>query len=273
MGDIEWDFWSSSSRPNIVEQLRREFDELDELVADPAHWTAPTACTGWDVRDMVGHLVDATQSYLDGFEAARNGVEIGSPVGIDGMAKASDEAARAFRTLPRELLLGRLHKQMADLLGEFDGLTDDQWSCLLVPDRYLGMLPASIIAVGLLGGMVVHGWDVRHGLGVQHPLHGDAADLLVPFTFLLLQATVNVASVKDSLSVGISTSGRNGGDVAVAIGRDGLTYGPGDVTMCDVKLSYDPGSLVLAAYGRADGGTLVGDHRVAAEFRSLFTAI
>jgi hypothetical protein len=57
---------------------------------------------------MVGHLVDATQGYLSAFHLARRGAVAQEPVGVAGMAKTSDEAARAFRSIPRAELLTRL---------------------------------------------------------------------------------------------------------------------------------------------------------------------
>jgi uncharacterized protein (TIGR03083 family) len=273
-GDPTWDFRNPASKHRVLGVLQREVDAMFALAADPSHWRTPTACAGWELRDMVGHLVDATESYLAGFDAvARGGAGAVEPVGVTGMATASDEAARAFRAVGRDELLDRLRDQTRRLLHELTSVSDDEWSTLLVPDRYLGPLPTFVIATGLLGGYVVHGWDVRQGVGAPHVIGGDAADLLVPFVFLFWQATADTAAVDAPYSIGFRTTGENGGDTRAEVSADGLRCTPGDVGDCPAILEVDPGTLVLTAYGRVNAGTVRGDPRVVAAFRSLFVPI
>ena len=106
--DPTWDFQNPASKTRLLGVLGAEIDEMFKLAAEPAHWHTPTACPGWEIRDMVGHLIDATESYLTGFDIARHGGAAPEPVGVAGMAKASDQAARAFRSVPRDELLARL---------------------------------------------------------------------------------------------------------------------------------------------------------------------
>lgn len=86
-GDPTWDFQDPACKDRLLDVLRREIDEMFELAADPARWHAPTACPGWEIRDMVGHLLDATESYLTGFDVARNGAAPAEPIGVARMAK------------------------------------------------------------------------------------------------------------------------------------------------------------------------------------------
>ena len=99
-GSPTWNFQDPASKDRLLGVLQAEIDAMFELTADPEHWNAPTACQGWEMRDMVGHLVDATESYLTGFEAARHGGAVPEAVGVAGMADASDRAARSFRPTP-----------------------------------------------------------------------------------------------------------------------------------------------------------------------------
>jgi uncharacterized protein (TIGR03083 family) len=272
--DPTWDFRDPTSKRRLLGVLQGEIDKMFELVADPAHWNAPTGCPGWEVRDMVGHLVDATESYLSGFAIARRGeVTASEPVSVANMAKASDEAARAFRQVTRVELLARLHDKTERLMREFESLSDSDWSGLIVPDRYMGPLPAMIIVAGLLGGYAVHGWDVRQGLDAPHALAGDAADLLVPFVFLLWWATADTASVIRPYAIGIRTTGHNGGDTRFDVTQTGLQFSPGHIDECPAILEFDPATLVLTAYNRINGGTVRGDQQLATHFRSLFVSI
>src|SRR5439155_14454026 len=152
MADPTWDFRNPAAKGRLLAVLRRESDEMFELVAEPAHWHTPTACAGWEIRDMVGHLIDATESFRTGFDIARRGGAAPASVGVAGMAKASDEAARAFRSVPRDELLARLRDDTDQLIHELESLSDTEWSGLIIPDRYMGPLPAMIIAAGMLGG-------------------------------------------------------------------------------------------------------------------------
>jgi uncharacterized protein (TIGR03083 family) len=273
MSDPTWDFRTPAGRGRLVGVIRREIDAMFQLAAEPAHWHTPTACPGWEVRDMIGHLVDATEGYLAAFDIARRGAAAPDPVGVTGMAQASDEAARAFRSVPRDDLLVRLRDGTDRLLHEFESVSDSDWSGLVVPEPYLGPLPVMIVAAGLLGGLAVHGWDVREGLGMPHAIAGDTADLLVPFVFLLWWATANTASVDRAYAIGIRTTGHNGGDTRFEISETGLTFAPGNIDDCPTILELDPATLVLTAYNRVNAGTVRGDPELATEFRSLFIAI
>jgi uncharacterized protein (TIGR03083 family) len=273
-GDRTWDFMDPASKGRLLGVLEREIDGMFDLADDPARWHSPTACPGWELRDMIGHLVAETEGYLSAFDSARGGIAAGDPVGVAGMAKAADEAARAFRHVPRGDLLERARDDADRLMGEFESLSDADWSGLMIPERYLGPLPAMIIVEGLLGGYTVHGWDVREGLGLRHAIAGDAADLLVPFVYLLWGATADTTSVDSSYAVGIRTSGQNAGDTRVEVSEQGLRFASdGGLDECQAILEFDPATLVLSAYGRVNAGTVRGDRRIASSFRSLFVSI
>ena len=273
-GDPTWDFQNPASKGRVLGVLQREIDEMSELAVDPTRWHAPTACEGWELRDMVGHLVTETEGYLSAFDIARRGVAAAKePVGVAGMAEASDAAARALRDVARDDLLERFRDATSRLMHEFESLSDADWSGLMVPERYLGPLPAMIIVEGLLGGLTVHVWDVREGLGARHAITGDAADLLVPFVYLLWGATADTTSVDSPYTIGIRTTGQNGGDMRCDVSDQGLRFAPGDLDGCHATLEFDPGTLVLTAYGRINAGTVRGDQQLASSFRSLFVSI
>jgi uncharacterized protein (TIGR03083 family) len=271
--DPTWNFLEAASKGRIIGTLDRQMSAMFELAEDPAHWQVATACEGWELRDMIGHLVDATEGYLSGIELARRGRDAPPPVGMSGMAKASDDAARAFRDTSREDLLARLRSKSDGFVRELESLSDEEWSSLLVRDPYLGPLPAMVVAIGLLSGYAVHGWDVRQGLGAAHAIDADTADLLVPFTFLLWQATADTSSVANPYAIGVRTTGRNGGDTRIDVSAKGVRLSTGDLDGCAAVLEVDPGTLVLTAYNRVNAGTVHGDAHVVADFRSRLVAI
>ena len=69
------------------------------------------------------------------------------------------------------------------------------------------------------------------------------------------------------------TTGRNGGDTRIDVSEKGLRVKPGDLDGCAAVLEVDPGTLVLTAYNRVNAGTVHGDRRMVADFRSRLVAI
>jgi uncharacterized protein (TIGR03083 family) len=268
-----WDFRDPASKSVVLGVLEREMAGTFDLVADPRRWEAPTACEGWEVRDVIGHLVDTTEGYLPAFEIARSGGAAPEPLGLQVMSQRVDEGAKAFRKVPRYELLGRLRDDRDRMIEEFAALSDGDWSTLMVPHTYMGPLPAMFYPVFQLVDYAVHAWDIRQGIGDPHVMSGDAADLLVPVIFILWQATADVSGVGQPYTVGVRTTGRNGGDIRVAVSSEGVQFEPGDLDDCDAILEFDPATLVLTGYARMNGGTVRGDRELAGSFRSLFFPI
>jgi hypothetical protein len=119
----------------------------------------------------------------------------------------------------------------------------------------------------------VHSWDVRQGTGRAHGLSGEAADLLIPFMFVLWKYTVG-SNEPEPCELGIRiTSGPNAGDTRVTVGPGGMEYQPGDAAGLSAVLEFDPGSFVLTAFGRSNAGTIRGDRTVADRYLNLFFRI
>jgi hypothetical protein len=120
----------------------------------------------------------------------------------------------------------------------------------------------------------VHSWDIRQGTGRAHGLHADAADLLVPFMFILWSATTDIAPDAEPCEVGIRvTSGHNAGTWKVSAGPAGVAYEAGDVDGLPAVIEFDPGSFVLTAFGRSNSGTVRGDAPLAERFLNSFFRI
>jgi uncharacterized protein (TIGR03083 family) len=270
---MSWSFMDPASRGNIDRVWRREAGGMLALAADPEVWEAPTGAGHWQVRDVIGHLVDTTEAYFPAFEAARGRGTVPEPLGLPGMAKYVDEGARALRGVPQAELLERLRGDLDRMLGIAGELTDDEWAGLMVPHKYMGPLPAAFYPIFQVVDYAVHSWDIREGSGRNHGLDGEAADLLVPLCFVLWQYTCNLTGV-EPFTIGIRIgSGPHAGGTRAGVTADGMTFTPGSVDDLADVIDFDPASFVLTAYGRMNAGTYRGDRAVADRFCNLFFRI
>jgi len=189
------------------------------------------------------------------------------------MAARCDEMAQAFRSVTREELVERARTDFDKMMETFDGLTDEDWTNLLVSHFYMGPLPAFFYPAFQLMDYGVHSWDVRQGTGRAHGLSGEAADLLTPFMFVLWQYTTNPVTAADACEMGVRiTSGPNAGDTRISVSEEGFSYAAGDIDDLTV-LEFDPGSFVLTTFGRSNSGTIRGDRTIADRYLNLFFRI
>jgi len=269
----EWDATSYEGKDTILRVVRAEAERFLALAEPPEPWQAPTACRDWAVRDLVGHLVDTTEGYFAAFDAARSGGASGQPYGLPGMGERANAQATAFRDVPQDELLARLRADLERMLGMLGDLGPDEWTDLIVPHYYMGPLPAYFFAAGQLMDYAVHSWDIRQGTGRAHGLPGDAADLLVPFMFVLWQSTVRADADLTPFQVGIRVTGRNAGDFRISVSDKGMSYEKGGVEDLPTVIDFDAGSLVLTTFGRSNSGTVRGDLAVADRYLNLFFSI
>jgi uncharacterized protein (TIGR03083 family) len=269
----EWNAMTYEGKDTILRVVREEAAGLMALVSPPGAWEAPTACTEWSVRDVVGHIVDTTEGYFTSFDAARSGAAAPEPAGLPSMHRLAHAGASSFRGESQQAMLERLEADQHKMMELLDALGPDDWTGLMVTHAYMGPVPAFFYAAGQLMDYAVHSWDIREGAGQAHALSGDAADLLVPFMFAIWQGTVDPAKVTEPVEAGIRVTGRNGGDFRVAVSGDGLTYEAGALDDLPAVLEFDAGSLVLTAFGRCNTGTVRGDRAVAQRFLNSFFRI
>jgi uncharacterized protein (TIGR03083 family) len=267
-----WNAMTYEGKDTILRVVREEAERMFVMAEQPGAWEAPTACENWQVRDIIGHIVDTTEGYFKAFETARAGGSA-QPYGLFGMHERAGEQGKGFRGLPQAEMMGRIRKDLDTMMGILEPLTADEWTGLIVPHFYMGPVPAFIYAAGQLMDYGVHSWDIRQGTGRAHALSADAADLLAPFMFIIWQNTIRPDADKTPFSLGITVSGRSAGSYRVSISEEGMAYEPGDVSDLPAVIDFDAGSLVLTAFGRCNAGNIRGDMAVAERFLNLFYRI
>ena len=257
----------------VVRGERQTFYDLIDRTDDES-WKTPTACTEWEIRDIVAHMVDVTEAYIQRFAVARAKGRVPDAHGLPVMARMLDESAKTFRSSSRSQMVARLKESSAKLFEIFDALTPEQWAGELVPHVYMGPLPAFFYPAFQLMDYSLHSWDIRAGLGQVHALTDDAAGTLIPYMFILLKYTVHQESAKGvDVTYGVRISGEQGGSWKVTVKNGELNYAEGSVAACPVVFNFDPNEFVLTAFQRIQGGAAIGDQATASVVRQLFFKI
>lgn len=269
-----WMFTDPASKQNLLDLVRREAEGMFDLVDNDEQWAKSTACEHWKAADVVGHLIDTTETYFVSFDAARGKGEPPSSIPLTGMAGAANAGAQQFRRQSRTELIDRCRTDLAKMIDIFEGLSDSDWTELIVPHKYMGPLPACFYPVAQLVDYAVHSWDIREGQGSPHVLAADSADMLVPLAFAVWQSTPNVPADTPAYQLGIRvTSGENAGDSVVSVSPDGISVEPGDLAAVPAVIEFDPATFVLTVFGRMNAGTARGDVALATRFLGSFFRI
>jgi len=170
-------------------------------------------------------------------------------------------------------MMSRIRGDLDKMMGLLDALNEEEWGGLLVPHSYMGPVPAFVYAGGQLMDYGVHSWDIREGIGRAHAMSADAADLLVPFMFIIWQSTIRSSADLNPFTIGVTVTGRNAGSYRVNISEKGMAYDAGEVDDLPAVLDFDAGSLVLTAFGRIRAGNARGDMALVDRFLNLFYRI
>ena len=270
----KWDATTYEGKDTILRVVREEAEKTFDLVADPECWDRNTACARWTTRDVVGHLVDTTEGYFAAFDAARAHSDADPEFSLTQMSQVAGDRAIGFRASTQGQMLERLRTDFDKIMELLDGIGPDDWTGLMVTHPYMGRVPAFFYAAGQLMDYAVHSWDIREGAGREHAMSGDAADLLVPFMFVLWQSTLKPDADKSPFELGVRVfGGHNAGETRISITPDGMTYAPGDLDDLPCVLEFDAAGLVLTTFGRCRAGTVRGDQGIAERFLNLFYRI
>jgi uncharacterized protein (TIGR03083 family) len=266
-----------SGKDAVLDVVRNESSDFFDLVDDPANWNLQTRCTEWEVRDLVGHMLDVTEGYLTRWDKARKN-EPANSVGLLVMADDLNDHAQAFRSLPRLEAIQRLKNDYSKMMQIFEGLTADEWSNFLVTHPFMGPLPTLFYPAFHVMDYGVHTWDIRWGLGEKtRRLDERTAGVLIPYMlYALLPSTVDAKSAEGvDVQYGIEINGEWGGKwrATVKDGKFEAKPETEDFKGCDAIFTFEPSDFVLTAFQRFPGGAARGDQDVINTVRGLFFTI
>jgi len=264
---------AAEGKETVLDVLRRDQKKFFDLVEDPKNWKVQTRCTEWEVRDLVGHMIDVTEGYLARWEAARKGEQPGA-LGLQVMGEKLNDHALEFRKLSREEALNRLKADKAKMLAIFEKLTPEEWTGFLVTHPYMGPVPAGFYPAFHIMDYGIHPYDIEYGLGDKLAEIDEAsAGVLIPYCHIIMQYTVDQESARGLDCVyGFAVSGPWGGKWRATV-KDGKWQSEpekGDFEGCDAIFKYTPSDFVLTVFGRFPGGSATGDPDVIEKVRKLF---
>ena len=241
--------------PGVV---RNEAEQLFALVDSDEAWAAPTGAGHWQVRDVVGHIVDTTEAYFVASTPPAATAEIargvrpardGGPGGQEGaphcaVDRGGARGAAARPTSTRCMGIRGAHR---------GGLGRPAWCRTTTWDRCRrsSTRPSSSWTTACTPGTSARAPAGRTGSPAT------SADLLVPFMFVLWSATADVGADAQPCELGVRITGgperrrhpRHGR------ARRAWTTSPATSTGVPTVIEFDPGSFVLTAFGRSNAGT------------------
>ncbi len=264
---------AAEGKPVVMDTLRRDRQKFFDLVEDPKNWNVQTRCTEWEVRDLVGHMIDVTEGYLERWEAARAERETGA-LGLQVMGEKLNDRALEFRSLPRDEALNRLKRDSEEVMGIFDGLTGSEWTGFLVTHPYMGPVPAGFYPAFQIMDYGIHPYDIEYGLGNKlAEIDETTAGILIPYCHIIMQYTVDQESAAGLDAVyGFEVSGPWGGKwrATVKDGQWSAETETGSFEGCEALFKFTPSDFVLTVFGRFPGGAATGDPAVIEGVRRLF---
>lgn len=145
---------------DLVEFHGRALTDLDAAIESIGEedWPRATACEGWSVRDLVGHLT-AEALWAPHLLRGETLDEVGDRYDSDVLGADPQAAWREASAAERAAVVAP---------GALDGTVHTT----------MGELPAALYLTQRLTDLVVHRWDLAWGLGLGRALPEDIAEYL-----------------------------------------------------------------------------------------------
>jgi len=262
-----------SSKAVVLDVVRTERSKFFAVVDNPANWLVETRCEGWQVRDLVGHMIDVTESYLRGWDLALAGKPAPAGLGWVVMSTKLNEGALAFRSLSRDEAIARLKTASNKLMEHFEALDENTWSNFMVNHVFSGPVAAFCYPAFQIMDYGVHTWDMHWGLGQKDEILDErTAGVLVPYMFVIWQYSVDQAAAKGvDISYGVEVGGEWGGKWKATVKDGQFSYANvDDLSGLPAEFHFShPSEMVLTTYQRFPGGHTHGDPAVIEKARTV----
>jgi uncharacterized protein (TIGR03086 family) len=244
---------------DIVDLHRRASEEFVRQVAAvrPDQWGAPTPCEGWDVRELVNHVV-GEERWTVPLLAGRTIEEVGDS--LDGDLLGDDPAAAATQAAgaAQDALIEPVLREATVLLS-------------------YGEESAAEYARQLAADHLVHGWDLAVAIGAEPRLDPEAVAAVASWfkdrEELYRGGGAIGPRIEGFSSASDSLLGAFGRDPAwtpghTAVALLGAAFGAGDVDAIMAQMTAD--CVFESTSPAPDGGRFEGAAAVREQWRKLF---
>ena len=170
-----------STRIDLFDHEARKLIEfLSEM--SPNAWAVPSACEGWTVADIIGHLtsVDLSNRLLRGLDGIHSPPEGSpSPEQHDEDAFAQSIYQRAVDASQRlgSGLLDDFTERIDETVSLFRAVEPDQWNNLVYWPT--GPMSVDTLLTQRIAELTMHGWDIRSRLEDGYHLSDGSVTALV----------------------------------------------------------------------------------------------
>ena len=216
---------------------------------DAAAWEAPTACTGWTVRDVAAHLSEGANRAVPVVRAALEGAPV-------PQLSAEERAARtrAMRQRPGGALAAQLPHGVEAVFTLLEGADEAGLGITVVVPA--GPHTLANFATQRLVEAALHAWDIR---APADPSAAVPADAAAPMVDYLLGRVPRLANPEGAVAgtYRCELEGPGGGPVVLAIHDGAATGSRDDSTAADVTLALPVEAWVRLVWGRLDLGRAV----------------
>jgi len=238
-----------------TQSLRQEIAGLKEFMASLPKdaLSLPSACTEWQVQDVVAHLVTAAENWSRILAGALDG-EPPSTLGGRTTRNPPDENAQGAielrKTLGDQLVPTFLENidRVDQVLGQ---ITSKDWE---TPVRHNsdGEMPLRSYINSVTRGVGVHGWDIRSGVDREAELGPDCVPALVDAIELWLRVFCfhPTAALAEPLRFRFQLTGPVTGTRDVLVRGDDFAVEVDGASQADIVYRCGAGDFVLMAYGR-----------------------
>ncbi len=246
----------------------------------PESWNKPSACEGWQVRDVVAHLALVAEAYTERIHQSLTpeGQPAAGPVSAASFAEGNAQRAISRRETVGDQVFSdfiKINDQLNQLMAT---LGPPDWD---KPHYYasLGTVPMRYRPDLWISELAMHGWDIRSELEPVAHLSNECLPVMMDVVpgqlerFIFRPGPRVLAPIRYRWEL-TGTGARN---YDIAVEGDKARVEPAGTGEAHVTFHCDTETFVLIALGRltidtaiADRLTIQGDHSLAPDFQRWF---
>ena len=160
--------------------LRKSLEQLT-----PKQWERPSACSEWQVQDVVSHLIGGAERQAGSMELGRRG-DSNPPAGFFAQASEERSTSNAQRDIARRnqlegRLLGAFDSSYEKLFQQFDIMGDFSWDTLCW-HASSGSITAAAYVDLRIQELAIHDFDIRSAFQSDAGLDPECVQVLLDMT-------------------------------------------------------------------------------------------